>query len=50
MYALFHGYIVTANDDGSIPLNAKIVAKVDEANEALLAELLECANLWCRKT
>jgi hypothetical protein len=36
--AIFNGYIVTANEDGSIPLNSQILAKVDspEGAEAII--------------
>lgn len=45
-FALFHGFIVTANEDGSIPTDAKIVAKFDtsEGSHDLLCELIKQAN------
>ena len=45
--AVFHGFIVSANPDGSIPVNAYILAKVDPAlpqhAEALCAWVNEMA-------
>lgn len=45
-FALFHGFIVTANEDGSIPTDAKIVAHVDTSNgnHELLCLLIGLAN------
>ena len=45
-FAVFHGYICTANKDGSIPLDSRIVAKIvpGETNVELLTELLRRAN------
>ena len=43
-FAVFKGYICTANKDGSIPLNAKVVCRVDEIDANLMALLLEQAN------
>lgn len=46
-FAVFQGYIVTANSDGSIPLNAKVVAKLTcaaDLNEDLLRQLIKQAN------
>lgn len=43
-FAIFHDYIVTANADGSIPLNATIVAKVSEVDEGMLQVLIARAN------
>ena len=42
--SFFHGYIVTANKDGSIPLNAKVVCMATMANEKLMRMLIEQAN------
>ena len=42
--AVFHGFIVTANADGSIPLNAKVLARVDGEYAAGAAELVEAFN------
>ena len=46
-FALFMGHIVTANADGSIPMNSKLVLKIDQdqqANEDLVNQLLAQAN------
>ena len=44
-FAFFHGYIVTANKDGSIPLNAKVVCQADGlVDEKLMQMLLDQAN------
>jgi hypothetical protein len=46
-FAIFNGrFIVTANSDGSIPLNSKIVAELvkDSIEIELLKELLRRAN------
>lgn len=44
-YAIFQSYIVTANADGTVPLNAKCVCKIEEADTEALAKLIELANL-----
>lgn len=43
-FAYFHGHIVTANKDGSIPLNAKVVAEIRDFDADLLAQLIGQAN------
>lgn len=42
-FAVFRGYIVTANSDGSIPLNAKVVAQLvaEQTSPVYNAELLQ---------
>lgn len=44
-FSIFREYIVTANPDGSVPLNAKCVAAVLTHDSALLTELVAQANL-----
>lgn len=45
------GYIVTANRDGTIPLNSKIVTAVPagDSNGAFVAVLIEQANMAARR-
>lgn len=38
---LFHRYIVNANDDGSIPMNAKCYAEIDEEDRKKVVSALE---------
>lgn len=48
IYALFHGFIVTANPDGTIPLNARIVCRIPtdskDVDHDLVMELIAQAN------
>ena len=44
-FARFRDYVVTANPDGSIPLNAKMVCVSVQEDQALLNELIAQANL-----
>lgn len=45
-YGVFKGYICTANEDGSIPLNAKAVCGIYEQYDGtLLHDLIAQANL-----
>jgi hypothetical protein len=44
-FATFRCYICTANEDGSIPLNAKTVCEFFGVDKALLSELIAQANL-----
>ena len=45
-YAIFLGHICTANADGSIPLNSKMICKIDPigANEQAVFAMLQQAN------
>lgn len=44
-YGIAHGYIVTANDNGTIPLNSRICAKLDGKETAVSAKgLIDQAN------
>ena len=45
--AMFRGFIVTANRDGTIPLNTRVLAMVDlapETGEATARELIAAYN------
>lgn len=45
-FAHFRGYIVTANENGSIPLNAKVVCNTYETGDGIqIAKLIAQANL-----
>jgi hypothetical protein len=44
-FAIFKGYICTANADGSVPLNSKVACLVLQEDSALLNELIAQANL-----
>ena len=44
-FAFFNGCLVTANKDGSIPLNAKVVANcIPDGNGALMFAMIDAAN------
>ncbi len=43
-FAYLNGFVCTANADGTIPLNSKVVAKLDEAHIPLVEALLKQAN------
>jgi hypothetical protein len=44
-YAIFRQYIVTANDDGAIPLNARVVLEFSPRDDLdAIKELVEKAN------
>lgn len=43
-FAYFMGYICTANADGSIPINARMVCKVEDTTMPYFRQLLEQAN------
>lgn len=48
-YVIAHSMIVTANDDGSIPLNSRIAAElVKGGNNDLCQEMLHRANMFDR--
>ena len=47
-FAEFNGFIVTANADGSIPLNARVVAKLLDFDPQALTNLLSQANEYER--
>lgn len=48
-FAEFNGLIVTANADGSIPLNAKIVAQYGVNDDGILhRKMIEQANAYAR--
>jgi hypothetical protein len=44
-YGLFMGYICTANEDGSIPINSQVIAQLGATyDEKKLTELITNAN------
>ena len=46
-FALFNQYIVTANADGSVPLNSKCVIKVGQLDSvSMLTQMLSQANAY----
>lgn len=49
-FAFFNGYIVTARDDGAIPLNSRIVAGPipfgEDSSRGLLTKLIQQANKY----
>ena len=49
-FAHFNEYLVTANPDGSIPLKARVVARLAEVGDGiLLTSLIEQANETARR-
>jgi hypothetical protein len=44
-FALMLGHVVTAEDDGSVSLNARIVCKATEVHQTLMTTLLAQANM-----
>lgn len=45
-FAVFGEYLVTANKDGAIPLDSKVVAQLRDIDETLMRALLQQANEW----
>lgn len=43
-WAIFRGYLVEANDDGTIPLNARVIAKFAEGDEPVGGDYLAIIN------
>jgi hypothetical protein len=51
-FAYFRGYICTADEHGSIPINAKVVARISDPTtneQTLLDQLLMQANAYQAK-
>ena len=45
-FGIGYGFIVTARNDGSIPLNAKALAKIEPAGDEAIHELVRRANAF----
>lgn len=50
-FALFHGAIVTANGDGTIPLDAKMVTRINllDTHHDLLMQMIRQANAYAEQ-
>lgn len=45
-FGVGYGFIVTASNDGSIPLNSKALAKIEDGGEEAIVEMQRRANAY----